>query len=170
MCFRHVVIAVLVCFSSATFASDHILPEAWEAGRRVAPPVNTAQPVSHARLKQSIMQEFLSWQGTRYQWGGNNRQGIDCSAFSRRVVAAVLHRSLPRTALAQSRTGVEVSQSSLQAGDLVFFLTQPGVHHVGIYIGNRQFIHASSSQGVTLSSLSDPYWQEHYQMARRVTA
>ncbi|RAU50875.1 glycoside hydrolase [Pseudocitrobacter sp. RIT415] len=170
MFFRHAFISFLICFSSATFAFDHILPEEWGPTRLASTPVNAVLPVSRAHLKRSIMQEFLSWQGTRYQWGGNTRQGIDCSAFSRRVIAAVLHRPLPRTALAQSQTGVAVSLSSLETGDLVFFLTQPGVHHVGIYIGNNQFIHASSSQGVTLSSLSNHYWREHYQMARRVTA
>lgn len=170
MIFRNLFLSFLICFSSATFAFDHIIPEEWGASRLVAPPVNSVSLISRTHLKHGIMQEFLSWQGTRYQWGGNSRQGIDCSAFSRRVIATVLHRPLPRTALAQSRTGVGVRRSSLETGDLVFFLTQPGVHHVGIYIGNNQFIHASSSQGVTMSSLSNRYWQQHYQMARRVTA
>jgi lipoprotein Spr len=75
---------------------------------------------------------------------------------------------LPRTTGEQIHRGVQVAQYRLKAGDLVFFQTGPNRRHVGVYIGDSQFIHASSSQGVTVSTLTDNYWQEHFITARRV--
>lgn len=122
------------------------------------------------QLKRRIMDEFAVWKGTDYRWGGDSRNGIDCSAFTRRIIASVIHKHLPRTALEQQRTGRKVSQDNLKVGDLVFFETKPNVHHVGVFIGNDKFIHASSTKGVTLSRLSSRYWQTRYVTARRVHA
>ena len=80
----------------------------------------------------------------------------------------VAHLNLPRTTGEQIHRGVQVTQYRLRPGDLVFFQTGPNRRHVGVYIGNSQFIHASSSQGVTVSTLTDTYWQAHYITARRV--
>ncbi|MEP8939215.1 NlpC/P60 family protein (plasmid) [Enterobacter mori] len=95
-------------------------------------------------------------------WGGDSHNGIDCSAFTRRVMQMASHQNLPRTAAEQSHRGYPVSQDQLKPGDLVFFMTEPDVRHVGVFVGNDQFIHASSSHGVMLSHLSGSYWQEHY--------
>lgn len=121
-------------------------------------------------LQQRIMDEFFVWKGTRYQWGGDSHEGIDCSAFSRRIIYKALHRHLPRTALEQSHMGHSITANQLNVGDLVFFMTKPNVRHVGVYIGKDSFIHASSSHGVMVSKLSNSYWQEHYLTARRVNA
>ena len=80
----------------------------------------------------------------------------------------VAHLNLPRTTGEQIHRGVQVTQYRLRPGDLVFFQTGPNRRHVGVYIGNSEFIHASSSQGVTVSTLTDAYWQAHYITARRV--
>jgi len=125
---------------------------------------HTEQTLLHDR----IMTEFGTWKGIRYRLGGDSRQGIDCSAFTRRVFLRTLHQTLPRTAGEQSHTGQRVTRNNLRAGDLVFFRTHLHTRHVGIYVGNGDFIHASSSQGVTLSHLGDRYWQAHYTTARQV--
>jgi len=79
-----------------------------------------------------------------------------------------LQKSLPRTTFQQIRNGRKVSKNNLKPGDLVFFKTSPGDRHVGVYVGDHQFIHASKIEGVTISSLDNQYWVDHYETARRL--
>ncbi len=107
--------------------------------------------------------------GVPYVWGGESMSGFDCSG----LVQYVYEQngiSLPRTCKTQYQEGVYVSKANLQPGDLVFFENTytTGISHVGIYIGNGEFIHASSSKGVMISQLSNSYWTSHYYGARRV--
>ncbi|WP_255459318.1 C40 family peptidase [Buttiauxella sp. A111] len=116
------------------------------------------------------MSKFYSkWKGVKYKWGGTSMAGIDCSAFTREAFKK-LHISLPRTTTEQIKHGTEVQKSNLKIGDLVFFKTTPQQRHVGIYVGNGKFMHASSSKGVTISSLDNPYWVEHYELSKRITS
>lgn len=119
-------------------------------------------------LRSRILDQYQKWKGTHYQWGGTTHRGVDCSALMQHLFSEAAHLNLPRTTSEQIHRGVQVAQYRLKAGDLVFFQTGPNRKHVGVYIGNSQFIHASSSQGVTVSTLTDDYWQEHYITARRV--
>lgn len=115
-----------------------------------------------------IISFYLDWQGTPYQWGGNSSSGIDCSAFSQRVMNDLYGVQLARTTLQQSQQGTEIMSKDLLPGDLVFFKTGWKTRHVGIYVGQGDFVHASQSLGVTRSSLSHPYWSKHYWMSRRI--
>jgi cell wall-associated NlpC family hydrolase len=120
--------------------------------------------------KQVVMESVVSWLGTRYLFGGMTRSGIDCSAFTGTVYRA-LDFKLPRTAAMQYQVGAKVDRDELQFGDLVFFNTRKAVYvsHVGMYLGNGMFVHASSRNGVTVSSLDADYYSSHMIGARRYT-
>ncbi len=106
--------------------------------------------------------------GVPYKWAGVTPKGFDCSGFIWYVFDKnSIH--LPRTADVQYKAGKPVARGSLQKGDLVFFSTyEAGPSHVGIYIENGKFIHASSSKGVMVSNLADSYWKPRYLNARRM--
>ncbi len=116
----------------------------------------------------AIISTAKNYIGVPYVWGGTTPNGFDCSGYTKYVFAK--HGiSLPRTAAEQYNVGSYVSKANLKAGDLVFFTTyKAGPSHLGIYIGNGSFIHASSSKGVIISSLSNSYFAERYIGAKRV--
>jgi cell wall-associated NlpC family hydrolase len=118
--------------------------------------------------KQVVMQTLVDWLGTRYLFGGMGRNGIDCSAFTG-MMYRTINYPLPRTAAAQWEVGSAVERDQLQFGDLVFFHTRQAVYvsHVGIYLGNNMFAHASSRNGVTVSSLNADYYTSHFIGGRR---
>jgi hypothetical protein len=102
------------------------------------------------------------WYGTRYQMGGSTKKGIDCSALTQILFQNVYGIELPRTAREQHKAAKPISRVELKEGDLVFFNTRGGVSHVGIYLQNNKFIHASSSGGVTISDLFEEYWMRRF--------
>lgn len=111
---------------------------------------------------------FDDWRGTPYRYGGESRRGMDCSAFVSRAYQDLYGQTLPRTTRSQARAGSRVGKRRLRPGDLVFFRTGRNSRHVGIYVKNGEFIHASQRKGVIRSSLSTPYWSRHYWRARRI--
>ncbi len=115
-----------------------------------------------------LKRHYEKWRGTPYVNGGMTATGVDCSGFTLLAYRDLFGLSLPRTAGEQAESGREIARASLKSGDLVFFSTGWAKTHVGIYLADDQFIHASLSKGVTLSSLDDGYWQEKYWQARRL--
>ena len=117
---------------------------------------------------RSMLNTAFSLLGTPYLMGGTGNGVFDCSGFVMRMFQTQ-GINLPRTADVQFNAGRKVMRGDEHAGDMVFFETYlPGPSHVGIYLGNGQFIHASSSRGVTISSLKQPYYAHRYLGAKRV--
>jgi cell wall-associated NlpC family hydrolase len=144
---------------------------------------STGTAVSAAALKNStnyitgsstgkadaIIATAKKYIGVPYLWAGSTPKGFDCSGFVQYVFKA--HDiSLNRTCATQYQHGTFVSKNNLKPGDLVFFQNtyKAGISHVGIYIGDGKFIHASSSKGVVISNLSSSYYVSHYYGARRI--
>ena len=115
------------------------------------------------------MDVILSYLGTPYVYGGDSKSGIDCSAFTGAVYDQSVNMKLPRTAADQVKLGQSVSLEDLKFGDLMFFnTTGANPSHVGIYIGDDLFAHASEAFGVTISSIESSYYKKRYTEARRV--
>jgi cell wall-associated NlpC family hydrolase len=113
-----------------------------------------------------LTQHAMRFLGVPYVFGGTSTYGFDCSGYVQHVFA-MLGLHLPRTADAQYDVGRRIA-GAMAPGDLVFFSTYTaGVSHVGIYLGHDHFVHASSSHGVTVSSLHDSYWAARYVGAKR---
>ena len=124
--------------------------------------------VRNVDIKTRIMDQYASWKGVRYRLGGDTKRGIDCSAFVQRTFREQFGLDLPRSTSEQQGTGKEISRSRLRPGDLVLFRAGSTGRHVGIYLGNDNFVHASTSSGVMISSLNEDYWKKRYREARRV--
>ncbi len=122
--------------------------------------------------KAKPLLKALSLIGTPYKFGGNNPQkGLDCSGFVKHVYKESADISLPRSASEMSRQGEQVNQAELKPGDLVFFNTRKKPNsHVGIYVGDGEFVHASSSRTkeVMVSRMGEKYWSKRFDGARRV--
>lgn len=123
---------------------------------------------SNALPSLSLLLAIEEWYGTPYRWGGTTKGGIDCSAFTQAVYFAVYGVLLPRVSRDQHRSTRRITLTDLQEGDLVFFNTRGrGVSHVGIYLGNNKFAHASSEGGVMVSDLYDKFYVKRFLGAGR---
>jgi len=121
-----------------------------------------------AALALTLTRNAMRFLGVPYVFGGTSSSGFDCSGYVQHVFA-MLGYHIPRTADAQFGAGKRVTGKTIAPGDLVFFQTYAsGPSHVGIYIGNDRFVHASSSRGVTVSSLHESYWSARYLGAKRL--
>lgn len=138
--------------------------------QRDAQPDDDEQPRKTAVGAHPAVKLALQYKGKPYRYGGMSSRGFDCSGFTSYIYAR-LGKRLPHNSAAQSKVGRPVSRSQLKQGDLVFFRTRGGrrVSHVGIYIGNNQFVHASSGRGrVRVDTLGSGYYHQRYVGARRV--
>lgn len=121
---------------------------------------------------RSVIEYAQTWLGTPYRYGGESRKGVDCSALVMSVYRDALGVKIPRTTVQQRKFTADVRRGDLRPGDLIFFSSDKnrnGISHVGMFIGNDRFIHASSSRGVVVSKLSERYFVNHYHSSGRVT-
>ncbi|NDW09418.1 C40 family peptidase [Dysgonomonas sp. 520] len=117
--------------------------------------------------------EVSSWLGVKYRYGGNSRSGTDCSGFTQNIYRDVYNKKLSRSSNDQSKNDVKnISKNKLQTGDLVFFATNSKkkntINHVGIYLKDSYFVHASTKRGVVVSSLNQDYYKRTWKKGGRV--
>lgn len=127
-----------------------------------------SQYTAKTELQRRLQTYYRSWEKTPHKLGGLSHDGIDCSGFVYVTYRDVFTTAVPRSTELLARAGKAVKRRNLKTGDLVFFKTGRKQRHVGIYVGNGRFIHASSSRGVMQSSLDNDYWREHYWQAKRL--
>lgn len=123
------------------------------------------------KTAKRLIEEGLRWIGVPYKYGGNDMAGVDCSGFVLQIFLTTTDIKLPRNSAEQHKFCAYVKKEELTEGDLVFFSSGNSggkVAHVGMYIGNGCMVHASSSQGVTITPLDNPYFLKHFVSAGRV--
>ncbi|MDH5433582.1 MAG: NlpC/P60 family protein [Gammaproteobacteria bacterium] len=127
------------------------------------------QPTTNtSTARQKLLSQYSQWKGTPYKYGGLSKRGVDCSGFVQITFKNQFAKFLPRTTRQQANIGKRIPKSQLQAGDLVFFQTSYKVQHVGISLGNSEFLHASTSKGVMISNLDNAYWHNVYRFSVRL--
>lgn len=130
-------------------------------------PVQTISS-THSSTVKKLYRHYNQWRGTPYRYGGLSQNGVDCSGFTYQCYKSLFNCDLPRSTQYQIKEGKRVYLGELEAGDLIFFKTGEKKRHVGIYIEEGKFMHASSSRGVTISNLKNDYWKKCYWQAKRL--
>ena len=121
-----------------------------------------------ATSNMKLLNFVYDWIGTPYRFGGSSRRGIDCSAFTKELYSKVFNMDIERNSRDIFSMVNPVQKDELQAGDLVFFkIHSRRISHVGIYLGNNRFAHASS-KGVAISSLDDDYYKRYFYRGGRM--
>lgn len=133
--------------------------------------VQNTQQYAQQGSTHPVVEEALGWLGTPYRYGGHDKSGTDCSGMVLEVFLSRTGIALPRSSAEQYRYCRHINRRQARAGDLVFFRSARSggkVTHVGIYMGDGQFVHASSSHGVIVSDLSQNYYVKYYEGFGRV--
>jgi cell wall-associated NlpC family hydrolase len=142
----------LSCYSTSRYSADH----------------QTAEDQADYNLRYlsfNNLDSFIAdWLGTPYKYGGMSKKGVDCSGLAYLFILHVYKKKIPRTSQEQYFQGRKINRFRLMKGDLVFFrgIRTRGIDHVGIYLGDDQFVHASSKEGVIISNLSEKYYRKRY--------
>lgn len=153
------VMLLIACSSTPRYDST-IAPEAAVNSR--------AELQSTHQVMKVLNQQYADWRHVKYRMGGLSKSGIDCSGLVYKIYRTKFGINLPRSTEYQSQTGHAIKKAQLKAGDLVFFKTGISRRHVGIYMEKGNFLHVSSSRGVKISNLENPYWRGRYWKSRRL--
>lgn len=160
---RHAVLAVSLMATSVAWGAEFQLPESSKS-------ITKLHDLTH-RASELAMQA-MGMLGIHYKYGGSTPdEGLDCSGLVQHIFKEAWGKELPRTSLEISRAGQHVEKKDLQPGDLVFYNTlKRSFSHVGIYLGDRKFIHAPSSGGqVRIESMDVGYWKKRFNGGRRIS-
>lgn len=126
----------------------------------------THDTYENQNISKALLDYYKQWQGVQYKYAGTSKKGVDCSYFVQDALKTSFNIKIPRTTKYQAQSGIEVSNK--KTGDLVFFKTGYKKRHVGIYLNKGHFMHVSTSKGVIISRLDNPYWRSHYWKTQRI--
>lgn len=138
--------------------------ETTSKGKQVQEKYARTLQVKPSDITNLRLYEFIDqWEGTPYRYGGTSKSGVDCSGFVGNLYSEVYKKSIPRSTTDMEKSTKNVGKSNLKEGDVVFFdIDGKKTSHVGVYLQNGRFVHASTSKGVIVSDLSNPYYQKTF--------
>lgn len=128
-------------------------------------------PIDNKDADIPLYAEVSFWLGTPYAGGGVSRRGVDCSGLTMRVYQNIYYKAIPRTTTGLDKATKKVSKGRLKAGDFVFFATSrkhKKINHVGIFLKDGYFVHASTSRGVIISHLNEEYYRRTWKKGGRL--
>jgi len=126
--------------------------------------------VSESDIKNEKLYQFIDdWYGVKYKYGGKDKAGIDCSGLTAALYLAVYKKTISSNTKDLVNEVKKIKESDLKEGDLVFFNTNgKSISHVGVYLQNHKFVHASTKKGVMISDMNEPYFKQTYVSSGRV--
>ena len=124
---------------------------------------------SENELQRKLLKSYANWKGTKYQLGGDSKEGIDCSGLTRRIYREIYGIELPRRTYEQIKIGSRIERQDLKPGDIVYFKPEGTGSHTAVYLGETLFINASTSKGVVISTLENTYWNKYFEFGIRKT-
>lgn len=122
---------------------------------------------SENELQRKLLKSYANWKGTKYQLGGDSKEGIDCSGLTRRIYREVYGIELPRRTYEQVKIGSRIERENLKPGDIVYFKPEGTGSHTAVYLGETLFINASTAKGVVISTLENTYWNKYFEFGIR---
>ena len=122
---------------------------------------------SENELQRKLLKSYTNWKGTKYQLGGDSKEGIDCSGLTRRIYREVYGIELPRRTYEQVKIGSRIERKDLKPGDIVYFKPEGTGSHTAVYLGETLFINASTAKGVVISTLENTYWNKYFEFGIR---
>jgi len=122
---------------------------------------------SGSELQRNLLKSYANWKGTKYQLGGDSKEGIDCSGLTRRIYREVYGIELPRRTYEQVKIGSRIERKDLKPGDIVYFKPEGTGSHTAVYLGETLFINASTAKGVVISTLENTYWNKYFEFGIR---
>lgn len=122
---------------------------------------------SENELQRKLLKSYANWKGTKYQLGGDSKEGIDCSGLTRRIYREVYGIELPRRTYEQVKIGMRIERQNLKPGDIVYFKPEGTGSHTAVYLGETLFINASTAKGVVISTLENTYWNKYFEFGIR---
>lgn len=122
---------------------------------------------SENELQRKLLKSYANWKGTKYQLGGDSKEGIDCSGLTRRIYREVYGIELPRRTYEQVKIGSRIERDNLKPGDIVYFKPEGTGSHTAVYLGETLFINASTAKGVVISTLENTYWNKYFEFGIR---
>ena len=163
----HFTSIILICVLSSLAQQDTLVfptVEKSEVSKRVARSCEELKVPFHKEANLELLEFAIEWRGTPYRYGGTTKKGTDCSGFTLNAYQEIYQKTIPRVSRDVYAKCLPIKKHALYQGDLVFFATAGDgrVTHLGIYLWDGYFVHASSSKGVMVSNLKQKYWQKAF--------